>query len=489
MAKLLLVFPGRKASRVRGWAPVRLPYSLLCLAGYVRPHGVDVSIHDLRLDDVRSADLDGVSWVGFSCMTGHQISSALDAAAYLRPRLPRAAFIWGGIHPSLHPEETARHPLVDVVVKGEGEDTLLDIVKTGPAGRDAAGLPGTVAIRNGAVVQGENRPFIDLDVAPLPAYDLIDLRRYPGGRSMLDYQTSRGCPFRCGFCYNAAFSCRKWRAKSAARVAADLEHLIRAHGVHGFSFVDDEIFIDRKRVEGILDRVLEAGLKFTWTASCRLDLCRKFSEALFGKLKASGCTQLYFGGESGSPAVLEAVSKDITTDDIMEGVRLCLKNEVTPIVSFMAGFPDETPEQFDATLDMITRIWAIDPTAGVNGIFPFSPYPGTALFDRTRAMGLRVPVRFEEWGTWTFKYRPDHPWLSARERERIRIAFYIVRFRYYLKEFGFRNRDRLARRFTVNALALPWRLSASWRWERRCFRFAWEWDLWAVVARKVFGFL
>jgi radical SAM superfamily enzyme YgiQ (UPF0313 family) len=489
MTEVLLVFPGPKVSGMQALAHVRLPYSLLCLAAFLRPHSIDTKIIDMRVDDLGSHGLSGITVVGLSCMTGHQIRYALEAATYLRQRLPDAIFVWGGIHPSLHPEETARHPLVDTVVVGEGEETFLEIVMSHLGGDDKTAIPGTVAMRDGVIVEGGKRPFIDLNKAPFPAYDLINLGRYLNCLDTFDYQTSRGCPFRCGFCYNVRYCGRRWRSKSPEKTVEELERLKEEFGVRSFSFVDDEFFINKRRVEGILDLIIGRQLGFKWTASCRLDLCRKFRPEFLEKLRSSGCRRIYFGGESGSREILKDIAKDITPTDTIEGVENCIRNGIVPIVSFMGGFPGETSKQFDETLDLISTLWEIDPRVTINGIFPFSPYPGTALFDRAKGFGLKVPTSLTGWATWSFQYDPDHPWLVPRQRQRLRVAFYIVRFKYYLKEYNLRNRGSPLRRTAINLLTLPLRLSGSIRWRTRFFACAWEWELWALIAQRSFGFL
>ena len=489
MTDVLLIFPGQRVSGMQALAHVRLPYSLVCLAGHLRSRHVKVEILDMRIEDMRACEIPKASIVGFSCMTGHQIRYALRAAEYLQQLLPEALFVWGGIHPSLHPEETAAHPMVDVVVVGEGEETLLDIVETFYAGRDLAGIPGTVIMQNGEPVAGGKRPFINLDDSPFPAYDLIDIRRYPNCIEMFDYQTSRGCPFRCGFCYNVQFCGRQWRGKSPEKTVEELARLQREYDVRSFSFVDDEFFINARRAEGIFDLIIQRRVRFNWTASCRLDLCRRFTPDFLAKMKTTGCTQMYFGGESGSEETLETITKDITPSDTIKGVENCINNGIIPIVSFMGGFPGETKQQFEETLDLITTLWGMDPLVTVNGIFPFSPYPGTALFDKARGYGLKTPSSLEEWGEWAFQYDPDHPWLTADERRRLRVSFYIVRFKYHLKEYNWRNKNRPVRRAFINFITLPLRISAAVRWKGRFFACAWEWELWALLARKTFGFL
>ena len=270
-----------------------------------------------------------------------------------------------------------------------------------------------------------------------------------------------------------------------------MQYVIERYGVKGFGLVDDEFFIKLKRAEGILDLIIERQLNINWVASCRLDLCRRFTPEMFTKLKLSGCEFLFLGAESGSEQMLSTILKDIKVEDIIEGCRLCIQNDLLPVVSFMGGFPDETIEQLHDTLDLIDKLWAISPRITVNGIFPFSPYPGTPLFNRSKELGLVPPDNLEGWGEWNFKYTPDHPWLSPRHRQELKIAFYIVRFKYYLIRYNQlpKNKRPWYLNLLINWGTLPLQWSAAIRFKKHRFSFAPEWELWALLARKTFGFL
>jgi radical SAM superfamily enzyme YgiQ (UPF0313 family) len=487
---LLLVAPG---FRRKQWGPiVRLPLALLSLAAWLRDRelpGDEIGIWDMRLDETPPFELDRVIVVGISAMTGAQVHYGLLAARHLRQACPRAVIVWGGIHPSLLPEQTLAHPLVDLVVQGEGEETFREVVHHILAGQSTAHIPGTLAkTAAGQVVTGGERSFIDLNDLPLPAYDLLDLSRYACIEQQFDYQTSRGCPFRCAFCYNTVFCGRKWRAKRPDKVTEELSVLQSRYGVRNVALVDDEFFIDLKRVESILDGNRQRGLALQFSASCRLDVALKMSPPLLGKLKTGGFQQLFFGAESGSDCILDHVHKGISRDTILKGALHVAQEGIRPCLSFMSGFPSETPEQFHETLSLVDQLWTAHPLITVNGIFPYSPYPGTETYREAVAKGLQAPGRLEDWGGWSFQYTPDTPWLTPAKRRDMQIAFYIVRFRYYQAMFEERHRGTWVAA-VVRTLLWPLHLSARIRWRRKSFRLAWEWRLFAAVARHTFGYL
>ena len=475
-----------------GGALLRLPLQHLSLAAWLRQDNQfrnNIRIFDMRVNKLDPAIFQNSRIIGISAMTGAQIHYGLQAARMARKTNPEAVIVWGGIHPSLLPEQTIRHDLVDVVVIGEGEETFLDVVRNVFQGNDLLNIPGTcVQDSNGEVITGPQRHLIDFNSMPIPAYDLIDIKDYIGIEHQFDYQSSRGCPYRCQFCYNTAFSGRRWRGKKAKKVLEELEYLHDRYKVRNFALVDDESFINRKRAEAIFNGILEKNLDFGIVTSCRLNIVRKFSDSALSNIKKAGAVQLFFGAESGSNKTLTDITKDITKKDIILGALKVARSGIRPMLSFMSGFPGETLHQFEETLDLIQQLWKKHPRIAVNGIFPFNAYPGTKLFIKAKEMGLKTPESLEEWGNWNFQYKPDNPWLDKRMKQWMQIAFYIVRFRYYLLRFE----DRHHNKFRVRLLKIfifPLNVSAKIRFSKRWFGFAWEWRLFAFLARKTFGYL
>ena len=323
---------------------------------------------------------------------------------------------------------------------------------------------------------------------PLPAYDLVNIDDYSGIGYQFDYQSSRGCPFRCGFCYNTVFSKRTWRSKSAERVIEELEYLNKRYEIKKFALVDDESFINTKRIEAIFNGIIEKRLDFGIITSCRLDIAKKLSAFSLTKAKQAGVVQIFFGAESGSNETLKNIDKDISNVDIINGALKVAESGIRPILSFMSGFPGESLDQFKETLDIIQKLWRLHPLITINGIFPFNAYPGTKLYFKSKELGLKTPETLDEWGYWSFQYEPNNPWLHKKMKQWMQVAFYIVRFRYYLLRFEDRHHNKLRVRL-LKILVFPLNVSAKIRFSKRWFRFAWEWHLFAFIAQKTFGFL
>lgn len=486
---ILLIAPD-KHSYSFGAVP-HLPLALLALAAYLRQYlgeSIKVDIIDMKVEDVSSALMKSADIVGFSIMTGQQITYGLRVAEKIRKINPEALLVWGGVHASLLPEQTVQDAMVDAVVAGEGEEPFLKIVQNVLDNKKIEGIPGVFTKVLSKEENVKKSDYLDLEKLPLFAYDLIDISKYHNIEYQFDYQSSRGCPYRCGFCYNLKFCNRRYRKKSAAKVVDELCLLSQRYKIKNIAFCDDEFFIARKRTEEIIDGLIEKNLDLGLIASCRLDVVLTYPDSLLKKMKKAGVQSMFFGAESGSKKILENISKDITVEQIELGAKKVAKAGIRPMLSFMSGFPGETKEDLYLTIDLIRKLWKMDRLITINGIFPFNPYPGTDLYNKAIEKGFTPPKSLKEWGEWSFQYSPDNPWLDDERKEIMQIAFYIVRFKYYLVRIN----DRLDNKLKYNCLKLllfPLLLSMNFRLKKKYFRYAFEWKAFASIAEKTFGYL
>ncbi len=487
--EVVLVAPGNP--RIQFGAIINLPLALLCLAGWLRRDERfkdKIRILDMNIQKITEADFKDVALIGLTAITGHDIEFALQAARMAKTVNPKVIVVWGGIHASLMPEQTIAHELVDVVAIGEGEETFRELVESVMEEKDLAGIPGTWVKKDGNIVKGPARPIVDMNTLPLPAYDLVNVGHYHNIQRQFNYQSSRGCPYRCAFCYNVVFTARKWRSKSAPKIIQELRYLHETYGVMNYIMDDDEFLINIKRAQEVFQGIIDNHLNFTMTISCRLDMVQRIPEEMLHTMKKAGVKQIFFGAESGSETILKDILKDLKTEDILKGANRVCKIGIRPVLSFMSGFPTETFDDFKQTLEIIEKLWQGHPLITVNGIFPFNPYPGTELYHAAIKAGFKAPKTLEEWGKWEFQYDPDHPWLDKKKRRWMQIAFYIVRFKYYLKRLEDRYDNDLKVRM-LKVLVSPLLLSAKIRWNQKWFAAAWEWDLFAFIVRKTFRYL
>ena len=172
-------------------------------------------------------------------------------------RIPSCPLVWGGVHPTLLPEQTASNDFVDIVVRGEGELIIKDLANALTENRPIEVVAGITYAINGTIKSNPDGQIIDLDAIPIALpYELLQMDRYPSFKSgRFHIQTSRGCPHRCGFCYNSIFNKNRWRGKAAKRVLDEIEYILKKYPhIKIIDPIDDNVFVDELRVEEICHR-------------------------------------------------------------------------------------------------------------------------------------------------------------------------------------------------------------------------------------------
>jgi radical SAM superfamily enzyme YgiQ (UPF0313 family) len=398
--KVLLVYPGSKL------AGFTYPVGLLYIAQALLKTNIDVSIFHMGVDNIKKLKLDDYLFVGIGMLTGEMISNGLRVAKLVKRYNNKIPIVIGGVHPSLLPEQSLQNEYVDIVVIGEGDRTIQELSLSLMNGQDLSEVKGIAYKDNDrSVVVNPPREFIDMNELEfdLP-YELLG-KHFPFS-STAPVHTSRGCPYRCSFCYNPAINKRKYRFKSADRVIDEIEYLYNKYNIDSFCFAyEDEFFINPKRVYEIAEFILKKGLKIEWTSFCRFDTFDrafdKFGEEFVYTLKRSGCRYLSFGAESGSQRLLdEVIYKDIKVGQIIRTVERLKKVGITQRVSFICCFPTETRNDLNATFDVIDRI-SRNNSRLVLGLFQLIPYPGTTVCELLqREYGYKTPSSLEEWGRY-----------------------------------------------------------------------------------------
>ncbi|NQU88054.1 MAG: radical SAM protein [Mariniphaga sp.] len=463
--KVLLLFPRT------GFDPIkpRMPSPLIYIGTFLKEKGYEPIIVDTRVDKdykrkIISHINDSIA-VGITTMTGMQILFALNLARFVRKAAPKIPIIWGGVHPSLLPEQTIQNKYVDVIVRGEGEETFYHLIK---AIDDKTALEKVKGItfkdKEGNVINTPNREFIDLNKLPFPNWELIDYKKY----RIFDILSARGCPHRCGFCYNIQFNCQNWRPKSAKRVLKEIEYVVRKYNVKQLNFIDDNFFTDKKRVEEICRGIIKKGFKIKWRASCRVDYINRYGSKFLNLLNKAGLVELFIGAESGSQRMLNLIKKDITIKQTINTVKKCKDNNIQAQYSYMIGFPGETEKDLMKTFKQIDLIKRIDPHAMINMIAIYTPYPGTEMYEQCKNLGFKPPRTLEEWGEYTYTFA-NLPYLGSKRIVYESIS-YISRFIFYKKE--------LKEKFITPLTRIPFEIlsvMAKLRWEFKFFSFPIEW--------------
>ncbi|MCP4652153.1 MAG: B12-binding domain-containing radical SAM protein [Candidatus Omnitrophica bacterium] len=482
--KVLLIYPGPKTKLPR------LPMSCIVLAAHLRQKNFQVDILDTRLDSLDNQDFSDYLCVGISSMSGVQLKHAVNAATSIKANYPNLPLVWGGAHVSFYPEISAADDLVDYVVRGEGEESFIEVIERVIINKEFQAIDGAIFYREGKCYSGGNREFIDPDTLAFPAYDLVDLAKYADYIEGFSYETSRGCPYRCRFCYNLLFHDRKWRKKSSEKVITELKRIKNDLGARKLYFIDDNFMVSLPRVKEICAGIKNEGIN--WAAAARANYLAKYDRSDFAVLKESGCLYLQCGAESGSVTELEHIHKDITPREIIDTAKNCIDGGIMPVFSFMIGMPNETEQDRLATLDIYDQIMKVSSKIEINGIFVYTPYPGTSLYAEALALGYQQNKTFQDWINWSFSDAKVIPWLNRKLRASLQAIetlstykFYIHRMNFYSKEFRRKKLGKLG--CFLYGLVIPvMNLSANFRWKHRFFDFAWEWRFWKFIIARFF---
>ena len=387
MTSVLLIYPffRRRLDRSRFRFP---PLGVAYIAAALQEAGHDVRVLDctfLRRDEAaRLALAAKADVVGISCMATME-EDARWFAEHLRGRC--SLLVAGGPLPTCDPDAFLEH--FDVVVRGEGEQTMRELLDARETGADLGAVPGVVCRRGtGARARGEGggaapcappRPFAgDLDAIRFPARELLPNARYIDfgkknyGYSITTVMSTRGCPFRCEFCSNVVFG-ESYRERSPQNVVDEIEKAL-ALGYERISFADDVFTLNGRRVLAICAEIRRRRLRFAWECLGRVDT---FDHATALAMKAAGCFRIFFGIESGNDAVLKLMNKQITTAQARSAVAAAHRAGLEAGAFFILCYPGETD---DTVLDTL-RFAASLPLDYVGLTMPY-PLPGTALLER-----------------------------------------------------------------------------------------------------------
>jgi anaerobic magnesium-protoporphyrin IX monomethyl ester cyclase len=344
--------------------------------------------------------------VGLSTFTAPSIGPTIQASMAIKEARD-VPIVWGGYHPTIAPEQTLMNDFLDLVVIGEGETAIVELAGTlrasGLDPQELAKVAG-IGFKDGdKAVFTPPRSFIqDLD-SIYPAWHHLDIERYIfsgryfysglGGERVIAHITSRGCPWRCGYCFNQAVNKRHFRAQSSQRAIRDLRELRERFGITGVLFEDDNFFTDPARA---FDIVRNIGMP--WASTMRADTLAKGGDAFAEALAEAHCVELRFGAESGSQRVLDLLTKDITVDQIRKSAELCGAHGIKAVYMFLHGFPGEHWEDICRTLDLIDELEAMNEHVIVSHLGFFAPFPGTPLFDVAVEAGFQPPTSLAGWG-------------------------------------------------------------------------------------------
>jgi len=428
-------------------AAMHMPFALLGL-GYLaavleknqyQVDVIDCQVLKLSLEDFKSEiskrqpDIVGVTSSTLTYQT------ALKLVKITREACPNCIIIAGDSHVTFWDDHALEEcPELDIIVRREGENTVLELVQRIEEGKSYSDVLGTTCRKDGKIVRNPDRPYIeDLDSLPFPARHLWPMEKFRELEDILYLATSRGCVYWCEFCTTVRMHGRKYRMRSPKNVVDELEFLYKTYGVKKFTFCDDAFTVDQPRTEALCNEILQRGLKIEWNCGTRVDM---LTQDLLAKMKVAGCVSVWFGVESGTQQVLDAMKKGISPELTMKVLGWVRKAGLMPVPNVILGFPGETKESAWKTIKFVEKV-APDAVGFYNVATPF---PGTPMYDLVKAKGWLRITDFDMYDTTKPIF--ETPQLSMKELGKLREGAF---HHYYLRRAYFFDKRRRFRPSTA----------------------------------------
>ncbi|MGW6454658.1 B12-binding domain-containing radical SAM protein [Streptomyces sp. NPDC055078] len=384
------------------------PFGVLYLAATAEAAGHDVTVVKVSNGD-HVRDFTGFDAVAFTIPSSATYGIIRDCRRESRYDRDPLVMV-GGVHPNFYPEQTLSDLEPDVVGIGEGEETFLQLLEHGRT-RRFDGIAGICHLRRGTPVRTSPRTLLkNIDALPLPARHLLPVddlvmsdRLSTTTLRMAHVMFSRGCPFPCRFCA-AAQTRIQYRSGAGARL--ELVDMIERYGIEGFAIVDDNFIVNRNKVRDICTSIKSLGLK--WSALSRVDTV---NADLLGDMAASGCLEVKYGMESGSPKILKAMRKNITADHVRRAVHWSRDAGIDVKLFLIHGYPGEDLQTTAETMDLLAEL---APYIERVSLFRFVPLPGTYVYDHPDEFDLHgtssQPGWAGDWGQYHIHHNDKHWW-------------------------------------------------------------------------------
>ena len=350
------------------------PTDLMYLASIVENCGFEAIIRDYSQGGNFEADLKEIQpnylVANIATPTFKSDMMAVQLAKEIVPSI--CTIVKGAPFLTYNTNAIYENPFVDYVIMGEAELTLKDILDGVPNNE----ILGICYRENFQPVKNDKRPFIDnLDILPFPARHLVDnsiYRRPDNGKVQAVIKVARGCPFHCFFCLATPVSGTKVRTRSPENIVAELKECVEKYNIKNFLFWSDIFNFNREWTLELCQKIIESGLKITWSSNTRADT---MDDEMAKMMYKSGCRLVSIGVESGSQKMLDNIGKKITLDDIRNTVKILKKNKIKIYNYFVIGLPWETEETVEETIK-----FAIELDSNFISFYTATPLPGTKYF-------------------------------------------------------------------------------------------------------------
>jgi anaerobic magnesium-protoporphyrin IX monomethyl ester cyclase len=389
----------------------------------------------------------------------------------VKSQTPWLPIIFGGWHPSLLPDETLSESFVDMVVRGQGELTIVEVARALAQNKPLGSIAGLSWKNKGQRTHNVDRKVEPLDALPLPAFDLTNFDEYEKmtGIRKLAYATSVGCPYACNYCTDMVFYKRRFNALSADRTVAEMLDLVTRYRIDEVALLDSNFPVQLPRALEIARGILDSGVKFNWTFQASTDFLCRMSEDDVRLLGASGVSHMGFGTESTSESVLKLMNKrHQRVDEMYETARKAQLGGIRVTFNLIFGYPGETEADRIITFQTMSDIGRQFPNVSFSPNI-FTPYPGIPIWPQLRELGVPEPKNLREWMEMPLGANML-PWLKGKELSRLRrmLKYFLLNSQIDRKQSNY-SRLRQAVRFIVQT-PIRWRLRSS--------HYSFPWELW-----------
>jgi len=469
---LLLVYPPWPAAKGRARLISTLPpLGVLSIAANVEQHGYTVQVCDAHAEQLDDQEIRLLiretqpKVVGLSVLTSQALAAHV-IAQIVKEEVEDCIVVAGGVHAEAMPDRMLRNSNIDLVVRGDGEDAMVEVLEGLPFDKIAGGSHR----REEVVVHNDARTVqMDLDAYPMPAYHLVDFNLYyPGATTYrklpaINLLMTRGCPGKCTFCNSAKTTLR---SRSPASMVEQIKHLYHHHGIRQFQFYDDTFTVLKKNCLEFCELLAAEKLDVSWIGFIRGDC---FSDKVAAAMKRAGCHQVLVGVETGSPEIAKRIGKPIDYERYKLAVEIAHRHGLEVRASFIIGSLGETWTTMEASLKM-----ALDIDFDFVQLFISTPYPGTAMYNEAVERGW---LKAESWDAYgQARVLVEQPQISAETIYRFERHF-NRRF-YVRRKFARRmlKRSLNPRHLRDYALAVPYLLVGT-----NADPLAGKWDCWENI--------
>ena len=371
--KVLFVVPRAQFNYKAPWTPL----GTISIATFIQQHGHTVRFIDRSFDkkDLRSHLND------FSpdavCVSVISPRVAKDAVKLsLQCKRYGIPVIWGGFFTADYYKDILLTGAADYITMGEGEYNTLHLLQAIENDTPVCDVKGIAYLKDGQPVLTDAQPLADLRDLPVLDFSLCSAENYIHPylfcKRMMYVYASKGCPGNCTFCSNPVYHCHKYRVRPIEYVIREIRYLYDHYHIDGVYFSDECWYVQRDMMREFCQRLKEEDIRIHWGCELRFGIC---SEEDYQMLYDSGCRWIMFGTESGDPEMLKRIKKHITVEQIRREVDLCSRTGIVSILSFIIGYPDESPEQLQNTIDLINEV-----PSGVNVCNIFTPVPNSEMY-------------------------------------------------------------------------------------------------------------